>query len=210
MRAVASPITKRSLPSFSSREARGGDDRTHPTARSQVVVTRRGRRVHDCLRARPLITGASTTSTAPEGAKRLVRPMCSRDSSSPSIPPQVEIPQPHGIRALPSGETRTRTGDTRIFSRAVATLEWSRNRCKQTQPRPWVQLRSGRKSRSFVADPRDAPRPSPGLLSWSARGFSVGLSLVAAVGPNAIPGGEASPAGPPLACPSGQEVEGVL
>jgi hypothetical protein len=34
------------------------------------------------------------------------------------------------LRAILSGETRTRTGDTTIFSRAAATLERARKACK--------------------------------------------------------------------------------
>ena len=56
-----------------------------------------------------------------------------------------EIQQPSGIAG--DGETRTRTGDTTIFSRAIESRERRRNPCKQADDcvrRLWAKIRKFR------------------------------------------------------------------
>jgi hypothetical protein len=69
-----------------------------------------------------------------------------------SLSENKKIPLECGIA---NGETRTRTGDTTIFSRAVLTLERRRNACKRAVlPRPGTPGEL-RKFRPFPADSGD-------------------------------------------------------
>ena len=63
------------------------------------------------------------------------------------------------------GETRTRTGDTTIFSRAVDGLEWCPNPWKQRVLGRWTQQPKPRSLRSFAASSGDEVR----LVSRSRR-----------------------------------------